>query len=115
MPIKTENELHAATEGVQIESVLVCNNIKDRLLTLLSTAEIAVKTFNNETYHARVLLDSASTNNLITRKLAGNLKLKQDEVDISISEVNLNTTKLSNSVDVSINSLCSNYKQSTAY
>lgn len=101
----------ALNNEAHVEPILVCNYTQGRALTLLSTAKVAVKTADNETYHARVLLDSASTSNLITRELAHKLNLCQSKVDVSISGVNLNTTKLNNSVNVTISALSSNYRQ----
>ncbi|KAF2891286.1 hypothetical protein ILUMI_14887, partial [Ignelater luminosus] len=106
----TKDDLTPKDE-LHVEPILVCNYNQNRALTLLSTAKVAVKTAYNETYYVRVLLDSASTNNLITHELANKLKLYQNKVAINISGVNLNTTKPHNFVDVTIKSLSSNYKQ----
>ncbi|KAF2882142.1 hypothetical protein ILUMI_24023 [Ignelater luminosus] len=88
-----------------------CNDRSSVSLTLLATAQVAVKNNQGETFNVRALLVSGSTNNLITKRLANKLNLKQDAIEVNVAGVNLNKIKLTNSVNISINSLCSNYSR----
>ncbi|XP_055632599.1 uncharacterized protein LOC129773073 [Toxorhynchites rutilus septentrionalis] len=76
---------------------------------LLATAVVLIENCEGSWYPARALLDSGSESNFISERLCQRLKLKRDEVDISVHGIGQAATKVHHRIHTAVKSRISNY------
>ncbi|XP_055632631.1 uncharacterized protein LOC129773103 [Toxorhynchites rutilus septentrionalis] len=76
---------------------------------LLATAVVLIENCEGSWYPARALLDSGSESNFISERLCQRLKLKRDEVDISVRGIGQAATKVHHRIHTAVKSRISNY------
>ncbi|XP_050312876.1 uncharacterized protein LOC126747939 [Anthonomus grandis grandis] len=80
-----------------------CANKEDSEI-LLSTAKVLVFDCNGKSHEVRALLDCGSQSNFISSELASQLKLKVEEVNLSVISVNSSVTKCNETLEVKVQS-----------
>lgn len=80
-------------------------------LILLPTAEAMIENDCGESSFCRLLLDSASASNFITKKLVQQLNLKPTPIDIVVSGLNQNPISIQETVEVKIHTKTNEFHQ----
>lgn len=82
---------------------------------ILSTALVYVHGPKNRRLSCRVLLDSASQSNFVTRKLVDKLNLPVKKIDMPVAGINQIKTNISQQVNIEISSMHNNFKTKLSF
>nr|CAI5866699.1 unnamed protein product [Callosobruchus analis] len=98
-----------STEASQTKTVTLSNQNSMASQTLLSTAMVKINGKHGNTHSCRVLLDSASETNLITKSFCQRLGLSTSKVNISIIGISQIAAHVQEPCDVEIASAYNNF------
>ncbi|KAJ8910202.1 hypothetical protein NQ315_014373 [Exocentrus adspersus] len=96
-------EAHPSTSN-QINSVRSYCNVKNQNCILLSTARVTILDKAGNPHDCRVILDSASQSNFISKEFCSKLNLKTRKTESVVSGLNNTVSNINSIVDVKIHS-----------
>lgn len=92
-----------------VQAISCCSSANTNC-TLLSTAIVNVPDCNGQMHSCRLLLDSGSQNNFISKEFCNKLKLRPQKMQISVSGLNQVVSEISSKVLISIHSRVTSFK-----
>lgn len=108
-PTDFNQESNSKSASESSHSTSCCSSTNTNC-TLLSTAIVNVPDISGKMHSCRVLLDSGSQNNFISKEFCSKLNLNTQKIKISVSGLNQFVSKITNKVLISIHSITTSFQ-----